>query len=144
MTFLKTTGLKAAAIATVAAIGFTALPQTAAADSVGIGERGVTLQLAHGGHGGYNYKTECVAKAFRRNGKKLRGTRGHAVRKIQRRACRVALRECRERLNYKRRVSARGFPHARCKVTRVDRIAVNHHRHHNHGYKKWGGIVLKF
>ena len=157
MTMLKRIATKTAAIAAAAAIGFTAMGDTALARGQNSGQTGVTIELAHKGHGGYGgYKTRCVAVAFRRNGARLKGTRGVAERKVQRRACRVAMRECRQRLDNKRYRTGRPFPFARCEVARVKRVAAHGHHHnykgHNHhpygykglGKKTYGGIYLKF
>ena len=129
--------VKGAAIAAAAAVGFSAMGETAMARGQQSGQPhgAAAIELAHGGHG-YARNTRCITHAIRRNGRILRGTRGVGVRKARRRACRVALRACRYKLNRKRHRTGRAYPRARCEVTRVRRASG--HRHSG------GSIILRF
>lgn len=133
---------RALALATVGAIGFTAMGDVAqAANASGVkapavtqvADRGDNIQLARRG-----YHIRCETAAIRRNGRRLRGTYSAAVRKSQRRACRIALRECRHRLNRERRHDRRAYPFARCRVIDTDRVIAGR------GRGRGPSIILRF
>lgn len=79
-------------------------------------------EVRHVHYGRDNFK--CVAKAFTRRGKLISNTRAAETRRVKRRACRIALNRCEAKLDRKRFNTGRGFPHARCEVTRTNRINV--------------------
>ncbi|MEL6318872.1 MAG: hypothetical protein AAFR16_14665 [Pseudomonadota bacterium] len=106
----------------------------AVACAAGLAAAAPGAALAHGGHGqgyghahghgpGYGRTVRCVAKAFTRRGFELSRTRAAAERRRPRAACRVALRRCEARLDYKRQVSLRKFPYAGCRVVKRFRVA---------------------
>ena len=86
-----------------------------------------------------DYKMRCDANAFRRNGKRIRGIHGEALRKNKRRACGVAMQECKNELRKLRKRTGR-YPAARCQVTSTKRVAVRRDLGRNGNPR----LILKF
>ncbi|MEL6977163.1 MAG: hypothetical protein AAGM38_00595 [Pseudomonadota bacterium] len=69
------------------------------------------------------HRVRCAAQAFTRRGFEVSNTRAAEVRRNRRAACRVAIDRCERKLERKRDVTGKRFPHARCEVTGTRRVA---------------------